>query len=503
MKTISISSTVLLLFACFVINAQQLYNNQVILKDVVCQQKGDQIQLNMNIDASKADVPSRQSLIITPIIQSKDGTFEFPPVVINGKNRHKANKRAEIFHEKVAYSTPYIVVRSSSEASSSIGYTYSTTFQPWMKTAKLNVKEEVYGCATCEKSENTSPLAAVRLEYTEPIKPEVKPLVSFVQPMAEPVKNRNMQGKAYLEFPVGKADILTDFRNNFKELSKIQEAINQLKANSNAVITSINLKGFASPEGSYSTNEKLSEQRAQALKKYLQNEYNYPNGMFNVTSVAEDWDGLRALVEASGLDEKQAILNVIDDSSDKDAKERKLKTIKGGSAYRILLQEYFPQLRYVDYRLNFTIRAFSVEEGKEIVKTSPGQMSLNEMFLVANTYPKGSDDFNQVFDIAVRMFPTDVVANINAAAIVLGKGDIASAHRYLDPYQQVPQSWNNQGIMYMLEGNYTKAQDFLAKAQQQGVAEAGKNLELLKSLQDYQAKKKAYDEDMRKEAEKK
>ena len=54
------------------------------------------------------------------------------------------------------------------------------------------------------------------------------------------------------------------------------------------------------------------------------------------------------------------------------------------------------------------------------------------MFLVAQTYEKGSDEFNEVFDVAVRMFPDDPTANINAAAIELQRGDLQQAVRYLE-----------------------------------------------------------------------
>ena len=74
-----------------------------------------------------------------------------------------------------------------------------------------------------------------------------------------------------------------------------------------------------------------------------------------------------------------------------------------------------------------TIANFKVDEGKEIIKTQPQYLSLNEMYLVANSYPKGGDDFIKVFDIAVRMYPDDEVANLNAAAVALSKKDLPDA----------------------------------------------------------------------------
>lgn len=79
----------------------------------------------------------------------------------------------------------------------------------------------------------------------------------------------------------------------------------------------------------------------------------------------------------------------------------------------------------------YTVRPFSIEEAKEILKTKPQQLSLQEMFLVAQTYEPGSPEFNEVFDIAVRLFPDDETANLNAACTDLQKGDLTSAEKHL------------------------------------------------------------------------
>ena len=51
-------------------------------------------------------------------------------------------------------------------------------------------------------------------------------------------------------------------------------------------------------------------------------------------------------------------------------------------------------------------------------------MCIRDRYQVANSYPKGSNDFVNVFDIAVRMYPNDEVANLNAAAVSLTKKDL-------------------------------------------------------------------------------
>ena len=81
-----------------------------------------------------------------------------------------------------------------------------------------------------------------------------------------------------------------------------------------------------------------------------------------------------------------------------------------------MLKEIYPGLRKVNCKIDYTVVNFDVEQGRIIIRENPKYLSLNEMYQVANSYPKGSKDFVDVFDIAVRMYPTDAVANLNAAS---------------------------------------------------------------------------------------
>ena len=100
------------------------------------------------------------------------------------------------------------------------------------------------------------------------------------------------------------------------------------------------------------------------------------------------------------------------------------------------------------------------------------------MFQVAQTYQSGSEEFNEVFEVAVRMFPDDPTANINAAAIELQQGNWKQAEKYLlksDP--QVGTTKNNKGVLYMMQGQLDKAEALFNEAKALGSVEAAKNLE--------------------------
>lgn len=434
--------------------------------------KGDSLYVNIDMNIQKVKMKAQKALLLTPVVQAGQQVQELPSVMISGKRKFKAYNRSLAYG---AAPVAFISMRSGKHEDAIINYSYVVPFQPWMETANVALKEEIYGCVNCQKMIAWIPLLD---NINLPI--EVLPMmVTYVTPPVETVKNRDMHGKAFLDFPVGKSNILPDFRRNPTELGKIQSVVEQVKNNRYATITSIDLIGYASPEGPAELNLNLSKNRALALKSYLQDKYGYKNEMFNVQWKGEDWDGLKQLVEASDLTDKVALLEIIN-SNDKDAvKDRKIKSYQKGIPYGILLKDYYPQLRRTEYRLNYTVRAFSVTEGVEVLKVAPAQMSLNEMFLVANTYPKGSKDFNEVFDIAVRVFPLDPIANINAGATALDRGDLKSAHQFLDKFSNVPQAWNNIGIMYFMEGDYNKAGEFLNRAKGANPKEAEFNMEQL------------------------
>ena len=296
---------------------------------------------------------------------------------------------------------------------------------------------------------------------------------SFIVPEAEAVKSRAEVGRAYLDFVVNRAEIVPDFRNNAVELQKIYASIESVRSNPDATITGIGITGYASPEGRFKANESLSERRAEALRNHIGATYGLPNSLFAVWGGGEDWAMLDSLVIASTLAEKRQLIEVIRSGGDADVREGRLKAVAGGVPYRQILTDYYPDLRRSDYRIGYTVIPFTVEQGKQVMKTRPGTLSLNEMFLIANTYAPGSDAFNGVFETAVRVFPESDVANLNAAASALERKEAASAERYLARVREhTSEYWNNMGLLRWLQGDKDAAAAAFARAGAVGVKNA-------------------------------
>lgn len=94
------------------------------------------------------------------------------------------------------------------------------------------------------------------------------------------------------------------------------------------------------------------------------------------------------------------------------------------------------------------------------------------MYLVAQEMEPGSDEYNATFATAVRMFPDDPVANLNAANTALRLGDLKGAETYLSKAGDAPEAIYARGIRAALLKNYTVAEPLLKEALQKGVMQA-------------------------------
>ena len=416
-------------------------------------------------------IPSDKMLQLTPVLHNEDDSKNkvLPSVVVYGRRRAIVNER-----EGSVPADAFEVIRRKNNQEQTVNYTARIPFEVWMHESQLELMADLYGCTNCLTQEERALVMPVHL-----VRYVIQPTLAFVTPDVEAVKARTEEGRAYLDFPVNQTKIYPEYRNNPEELKKIIATIDLVKNDKNTEITEIDIEGYASPEGSYKSNARLAQGRAEALKKYVLELEHFEKDFIKVTSVPEDWQGLREYVEKNNFAQKEEMLSIINNETlSYDARELRLRTIDGGKAYATLLKECYPSLRHSDYKVQYVVRGFTVDEAKEIITKRPQQLSLNEMFQVAQTYESGSEEFNEVFEVAVRMFPDDPTANINAAAIELQQRNWKQAEKYLlksDP--QAGATKNNEGVLWMMQGQLDKAETLFNEAKALGSAEAAKNLE--------------------------
>ncbi len=462
----------LIIMAAAALTAQSLLaDTGARCQDVQVLRRDGQMQLQMTINLADAKIGRNDQVTLRPaIIAPGVDTAYYKPVTIYGRNMQIKIQRNPSWADKDA-----IEVNWCKGETNTVSYSGSVPYQDWMQVSQVVMAEDRCGC--CELKE-TSCTHLADLDYTPA--PEIA--VAYITPAAEAEKNRDESGQAFLDFVVNKTDIRPDYRGNRGELAKIIQTIDLVKNDPFVTITNINIHGYASPEGTYKNNTRLATGRAAALKDYVKSLYDLPDRTFTSEATPEDWDGLRRLLEASDLADRDALLRIIDTVQDPDQRDAAMKR-QYPQPYAFMLKEWYPALRHSDYKVSYVVRPLTIDEAKEVLKTNPKNLSLNEMFLVAQTYPAGSDEFNEVFKTAVTVFPDDPTANLNAACMELNAGDLDKAAGYLAKAGDTPQAVHARGLLALKQGRYADARTLLEQAKNLGVTEAEHNLKVLDRLE--------------------
>ncbi|WP_211833758.1 OmpA family protein, partial [Porphyromonas levii] len=304
-------------------------------------------------------------------------------------------------------------------------------------------------------------------------------VLSYITPEVEPVKVRADRHTATFNFVVAKHDLIRDYKNNASEFARVDKVVSEVVKNKDLTVTEFAIEGYASPEGNFESNRALAGRRANAFADYLVSTHGVSKSQFKVTGHGEDWEGLKAAVSKSALSTKSQVLDVIANTPNADARDAKIRAIDGGKTYNDLLTNYYPPLRRTEYVIAYNVRAFSVDEAREVIKTNPKLLSLNEMYLVAKSYPAESKEFKEVFDIAARLYPNEPVAIINASAADIEGGNYQAAIDRLSKLSNNAAALNNMGVAYAKMGDADRAMECFNKAIELGSSEAMANLKEL------------------------
>ena len=110
-----------------------------------------------------------------------------------------------------------------------------------------------------------------------------------------------------------------------------------------------------------------------------------------------------------------------------------------------------------------------VDHIRTIVATRPQNLSLQEFYLAAMGLDPESEAFAEIFDVAVRMYPNDPVANLNAANAAMQAGNHVAAQRYIDRAGNMPEALYAKGVLAALMDDIDAARSYFEEAARLGV----------------------------------
>lgn len=449
------------------------------------------LRLTADINLDGVSLPSTRQFFLTPVLEDNAGNSEvLPSLLVNGRSMQIAWERKSLGGKFRGSHDVAKAVRRNNGKAQTVEYSAEAVLEKWMWRPDASVRwvVDTCGCGHEQGSRAGEP-ALLGLN------PAGKMRVAYVTPAVAPLPVSVHDGEAHVNFEVNKSDLHDQsFRckngkviDNRGQLRVIDDSIRYALADKNVEIAGLSICGYASPEGTYLSNERLATDRSRALSQYITGRYNIPAGVSKYDAVAENWEGLRRIVETTpALSETQRreLLALIDrpvyGPSDYDAKDRELKTDSRFAAlYReTILPEWYPSLRTTKFKITTRLKPLSDEALAEVIRSTPEKMSLNQMFRVARLYPEGSDDFYRVMQTALEYFPEDETANLNMASAMLHRGDLEGARKYLDKAGDTPEALNARGILATWEGELKEA-DALFRAAG-ALPEAAKNAEMIR-----------------------
>lgn len=420
------------------------------LTDIAISRQNDStLSVGMTLNPSQCRLKRSQLVEVAPVIRSADGLHaaELTPYAVAGKNQYYYNVRSGF---------PGAIHLSGSRTP--VRYFEAVPWQEWMAEATVDLVVRRSTC--CNAPDRQEELPVAELNFIPPVIPVPEDL-QWIAPVATALKEYALEGKAYVNFPVNRTEIFPDYLNNPAELRKITASIDTVRDNRDAHIESITLTGYASPEGPYLNNVRLAKGRTEAVREYVSRLYDFPPSVYITASVPEDWAGLREYIEKSDLPLKAQMLSFIDSDYPIEGRNDRFRELFPAD-YQRLLRDVYPWLRHTDYLIKYTVRHYTdIDEIREVLRTRPQNLSLDEIYLLANSYPEGSDEYVQVFETAVRLFPDDPLANVNAANIAMTRDELRLAESYLLRAGDSPQAVYARAMLAAKQKDYDRALEFL------------------------------------------
>lgn len=350
--------------------ALQIEQVTVVAKMRSIPERNGRVVLDFIVTLPKQLLGKSRSVVITPILHKPDESVALEDLVIRGgrfsllqerdywqyetyveRFRPDTEGREAAFNRFVKFPYPEDVrLDSLVEGRSTVTYYYSQAVKTDETSKKMLVTLQGQVLAVDD--------SAYRLPPSDTLSYVVSSMLSFVDTVPRyrikvidkfvTVEDRN-----YIQFFVGDTRVVDTLGDNRQQLDKITGLIRQIVEQQEFWVDTITLTAASSPEGAYAFNDRLSQGRAQVLKRYLVRRYGRSiDTMLIVRWVAENWPELTQRIRTDkSIENREAILALIASEKNPDRREQAIR-LRFPKEYAYIRSVIYPQLRAVNFRYN-------------------------------------------------------------------------------------------------------------------------------------------------------
>ena len=348
--------------------ALQIEQVTVVAKMRSIPERNGRVVLDFIVTLPRQLLGKSRSVVITPILHKPDESVALEDLVIRGgrfsllqerdywqyetyveRFRPDTVGREAAFNRFVKFPYPEDVrLDSLVEGRSTVTYYYSQAVKTDETSKKMLVTLQGQVLAVDD--------SAYRLPPSDTLSYVVSSMLSFVDTVPRyrikvidkfvTVEDRN-----YIQFFVGDTRVVDTLGDNRRQLDKISGLMRQIVEQQEFYVDTITLTAASSPEGAYAFNDRLSQGRAAALKRYLVRRYGKSiDTILTVRWVAEDWQELTNRIRTDReIGNRDAILELIAWEKNPDRREQAIRQ-QFPKEYAYIRSVIYPQLRAVNFR---------------------------------------------------------------------------------------------------------------------------------------------------------
>ncbi|WP_302581586.1 hypothetical protein [Alistipes shahii] len=348
--------------------ALQIEQVTVVAKMRSIPERNGRVVLDFIVTLPKELLGKSRSVVITPILHKPDESVPLEDLVIRGgrfsllqerdywqyetyieRFRPDTVGREAAFNRFVKFPYPEDVrLDSLVESRSTVTYYYSQEVKTDETSKKMLVTLQGQVLAVDD--------SAYRLPPSDTLSYIVSSMLSFVDTVPRyririVDKYLTVEDRNYIQFFVGDTRVVDTLGDNWRQLDKITGLMRQIVEQQEFWVDTITLTAASSPEGAYAFNDRLSQGRAAALKRYLVRRYGKSiDTMLSVQWVAEDWAELTNRIRTDReIINRDAILELIAAEKNPDRREQAIR-LRFPKEYAYIRSVIYPQLRAVNFR---------------------------------------------------------------------------------------------------------------------------------------------------------
>lgn len=399
---------------------------------------GDHFVLKTSVRIPKRQFDSNSRFIFQPTLYNatlKDTSY-FRPVVIDGENYHINHQRYFSFDDSKDKLADYVVTNELNQTDHIYAYKDSLYIAPTdfdhdyksdcyiginglfrKETSRFGGKTDYSDTLTIARG-TINPLRF--LDYN--IEPQDLTDTTFI-PKPE-MKLLMDAGVSKINFVLGQAKVDENDPESVQNIQSIKQKIQAIINNEFATLKSIEIAGYASPEGSYRQNLALAKDRTELILKDVARSIDPSIAKYvelTATSVVEPWSKVADLLRDSDPELAGYIDELVYTYSD--THDRIIPHMRKHKKYRsTLLNETLPSLRKVEYTLNYSeFRKLKDHEIWDRYNKKTEEISRYEYWRLIDTAPDSLTRYNLINE-SLEHYPNFTYV-ANELAVQLIKND--------------------------------------------------------------------------------